>query len=311
MRAFITDPEAPGSIRESEINDPTQESNQVLVRVSHFSLNRGEIGFAASGEKGRQIGWDIAGVVEKAAPDGSGPQVGERVVAFSRAQRGWAELVAIPVNDLATVPEGIDLSLAATLPVAGLTALYALERGERILGSRVLVTGATGGVGNFAVVLARLMGAEVVAQVRKTEQVEALVNLGADSLVVDTEGDKVAEAGPYRLVIDGLGNSLTSKAIHSLTPDGVAVLYGVTAGYQLSLNAGFMLGTGRGRVEGFNLYRESEVESVSKGLDRLLRLLAQSRLPIQVERKVSWSDTPATAQALMDRKFAGKAVVEV
>lgn len=311
MRAYVTDPKAAGHIVESEVATPVQESNQVLVKVSHFSLNRGEIGFAAAGEPGRQIGWDIAGIVEKQAPDGSGPAVGSSVVAFSRAQRGWSQWVAVPVVDLAVVPEGIDLGLAATLPVAGLTALYTLERGERILGSRVLITGATGGVGNFAVILAKLMGAEVVAQVRQREQVQALERLGADVVVVDSEGGKIADAGPFRLVVDGLGNALTSKAIHSLTPDGRAVLYGVTAGHELSLNAGFMLGSGRGRVEGFNLYRESEVESAAKGLDRLLKLMGQGRLPVQVERQVGWEEAPQAARDLMERKFGGKAVVAV
>lgn len=311
MKAYVTDPKAPGHIVESEVASPVPESNQVLVKVSHFSLNRGEIGFAAAGEAGRRIGWDIAGVVEKSAPDGSGPAVGARVVGFSRAQRGWGEWVAVPVADLAVVPEGVDLATAATLPVAGLTALYTLERGERLLGSRVLITGATGGVGNFAVMLAKLMGGEVVAQVRKQDQVEALEKLGADAVVVDSEGSKIADIGPYRLVVDGLGNALTSKAIHSLTPDGRAILYGVTAGHELSLNAGFMLGSGRGRVEGFNLYRESEVESAARGLERLLKLLAQGRLSVQIEREVSWKEAPQAARELMERKFGGKAVVAV
>lgn len=309
MRAFVTDPNAPGHIRASEVATPEPESGQLLVRVTHFSLNRGELGFAASGTPGRQIGWDVAGVVERGAADGSGPAAGSRVVGFSRAQQGWAQWATLPAHDLAVVPDGVDPGLAVTLPVAGLTALYALERGERVLGSRVLITGATGGVGHFAVRLARLMGAEVVAQVRKAEQVAAVEALGADQVVVDSEGDEIAKKGPYRLVVDGLGNALTSQAIHALTPDGIAVLYGVTAGHELRLNAGFMLGTGRGRVEGFNLYRESEVESVSKGLARLLGLVSGGHLRLQAERRVGWEQAPEAAQDLLCRNFVGKAVV--
>lgn len=311
MKAYITNPKATGNIEAGELPAPSQESDQALIRVTHFSLNRGELNFAADGQAGRAIGWDVSGVVEKSAPNGTGPSEGTAVVAFSRAQEGWAELVAIPTRDLAAIPDGVDPAQAATLPVAALTALYALERGERHLGSKVLVTGSTGGVGNFVVNLAHLMGAQVVAQVRREEQAEAVKRLGATTVLVDSEGDEVSKAGPYRLVVDGLGNQLTSKAIHALEPDGVAVLYGVTAGNELSLNPGFMLGTGSGRVEGFNLYRESDYESVARGLQRLLPLVRDGLLKTSVERVVSWEEAPQLAQDLLDRKFGGKAVVRV
>ena len=311
MKAYVTAPNEQGHILETEVAEPIQDSNQTLIRVSHFSLNRGELGFAGNGDGGRQIGWDIAGVVEKPAPDGSGPEAGTRVVAFSRAQRGWAELVTIPAFDLAVIPSGVEPAQAVVLPVAALTALYALERGERLLGSKVLITGATGGVGNFAVTLAALMGAVVIAQVRREDQVDEVLALGAHQVVVDSDGTEVTKYGPYRLVVDGLGNQLTSRAVHSLTPGGRAVLYGVTAGQELFLNAGFMLGTGRGRVEGFNLYRESEVESISKGLDRLLGLISSGTLKVKIEREGSWSDAPGIAQALLDREFGGKAAIRV
>lgn len=311
LRAFTTDPSSPGGIAPTDREPAPADSTQALVRVTHFSLNRGELNSAKSGAGGRAIGWDVAGVVEKAAANGTGPGAGTPVVGFSRASQGWAELVPIDVRDLAAVPEGISAVQAASLPVAGLTALYSLERGERILGSRVLVTGATGGVGNFAVALGALMGAEVVAQVRRADQAEAVRKLGASEVVVDESGEKIAQAGPYRLIVDGLGNELTARAIHSLTADGRAILYGVSAGGVLGLNAGFMLGTGGGRVEGFNLYRESERESISLGLSRLLKLIAKGRLAVSVDQVAAWAEAPHWAEALLQRKFAGKAVISV
>jgi NADPH:quinone reductase len=311
LKAYLTNPKSTGAIRLAERLTPQPDSNQALVRVTHFSLNRGELSFAQNGQADRQIGWDIAGVVEAAASNGTGPAVGSRVVGFSRASQGWAEFVAIEIRDLAVIPDGVTSVQAASLPVAALTALYALERGERLLGSKVLVTGATGGVGNFAVSLGALMGADVVAQVRRADQVEAVRELGAHQIVVDEVGDQIAQAGPYRLVVDGLGNELTSKAIHSLTPDGIAVLYGVTAGSQLQISPGFMLGTGTGRVEGFNLYRQSEIESISRGLERLLKLIQNGRLKVQVDTVASWDQAPQIAQQLIDRKFSGKAVLTI
>ena len=81
----------------------------------------------------------------------------------------------MPPKDLAEIPEGVSDADAATLPVAGLTALYALERGEHLLASRVLITGASGGVGLFGVQLARLMGADIVAQVRRKDHTELML----------------------------------------------------------------------------------------------------------------------------------------
>lgn len=309
MKAYLTDPKAPGGIRAQSSAEPAVESQHALLQVSHFSLNRGELNFAQAGAPDRPIGWDIAGTVLQ-SPAG-GPPVGSKVVAFSRASRGWAEQVSIPLADLALIPEGVSQSQAASLPVAALTALYSLERGRCLLGSRVLVTGATGGVGSFAVSLAALMGCEVVAQVRRPDQVEGIQALGAHQVVVDEEGQKVAEAGPYRLIVDGLGNRLTSRAIHALTPDGIAVIYGATDRQQLEIQPGFLLGTGTGRIEGFNLYRQSEIESISRGLQRLLKLVAQGRLAVPVEQEVDWKQAPQLAQDLLDRKFAGKAVVRV
>lgn len=307
MKAYVTDAKSPGSIRAIECAEPALESGQVLVKVTHFSLNRGELSFAASGDPDRRIGWDVAGVVLQSPP--GGPEPGARVVGFSRASQGWAERVALPVVDLCPIPAEVPSSHAATLPVAALTALYSLERGKRLLGSRVLITGASGGVGQFAVRLALLMGAEVVAQVRREDQVESIRALGAHKVVVDQEGDKVAACGPYRMIVDGLGNELTAKAIHSLSGDGIALIYGATDRQLLQVQPGFLLGTGSGRVEGFNLYRESEIESVSKGLGRLLSLVVAGRLEVSVEREGTWEEAGQLSQDLIDRKFSGKAVV--
>lgn len=309
MKAYLTDPNAPGGIRQDDVSSPTLESNQALIEVSHFSLNRGELNSALQGPAGRSIGWDVAGTVLQAPP--GGPQLGSRVVAFSRASRGWAEQVAVPLNDLAVVPETVPSATAASLPVAALTALYSLERGQRLLGSKVLITGATGGVGNFAVALARLMGAEVIAQVRRADQVKAVRLLGADTVIVDEQGDQLSASGPYRLIVDGLGSRLTSKVIHSLSPDGIAVIYGVSDRQTLEIQPGFLLGSGTGRIEGFNLYRQSEIESISRGLERLLGLIRSGKLQVAVDREVGWEDAPEVARDLLERKFSGKAVVRV
>src|SRR5438045_8629960 len=104
-------------------------------------------------------------------------------------EAAWAERVAVPTHALAELPDKVTFSQAATFPVAGLTALYALAKGGLLLDRRVLITGATGGVGDFAVQLARLAGAHVTAAARRADQVAGLRALGAHEVTV---GDELA-----------------------------------------------------------------------------------------------------------------------
>lgn len=311
MKAVLTDPGLPGTVFIGEAPEPEPAADEALIRVKAFSLNRGELNFAKDRLPGSPIGWDVAGVVLQSAADGTGPAIDTRVVGFVKAANGWAERVAVPTRELAVIPEGVSDADAVTLPVAGLTALFALERGERLLGSRVLVTGATGGVGLFAVQLAALMGADTVAQARNEKHRALLRAAGANHVVIDGSGNELQQRGPFRLVLDGVGGELLSKAILSLRPDGVIVLYGVTAGFEASLPAGFMIATGRGRIEGFNLYRESELESAGSGLERLLALLGKGDLRTHIRSETPWTEVGPVARRLMERKFLGKAVLHV
>ena len=151
MRAVITNGDVSGCLEIGNVPEPSADSHEAIIKVNAFSLNRGELRRALSSENGKQIGWDLSGTVESAARNGSGPRNGARVVGFSRKMEGWAELVALPTEDFAVIPDEVSDQDAATLPVAGLTALYALERCERILGNRILITGATGGIGKALV----------------------------------------------------------------------------------------------------------------------------------------------------------------
>ncbi|NUT32966.1 MAG: alcohol dehydrogenase, partial [Hamadaea sp.] len=130
-----------------------------MLDVRHISLNRGEIAFAGRRPAGTVHGFDAAGVVVRAAADGTGPAVGARVAAFGPG--AWAERMAVDATAVAEIPDGVPLADAAALPMAGVTALRTL-RSRPILGRRVLITGASGGVGRYAVQLAALGGAHEI-----------------------------------------------------------------------------------------------------------------------------------------------------
>src|SRR6202049_4543607 len=178
IRAVVVDPSAPGklALKPVEMRDP--DPDEVGVRVTAISLSRGETRRALQvAEPGWRPGWDFAGVVETEAADGSGPKSGTRVVGMLPSGAG-AERVNCRTHAVAALPDGVSDAQASTLPVAGLTALHALRQGGLLLGRKVLVDGATGGVGHLACQLASAAGALVWGHVRRPEYREAVDGWG-------------------------------------------------------------------------------------------------------------------------------------
>ena len=119
---------------------------------------------------------------------------------------------------------------AATLPVAGLTALYALEKGGSLLGRSVLVTGASGGAGHFAIQLACLSGARVVALVRREEHERLVREAGAHEIAIGEDAESAGALGPYHLILESVGGKILGDVIGMLAPDGMCVSFGVSGG---------------------------------------------------------------------------------
>ena len=124
---------------------------------------------------------------------------------------GWAELVAAPTTNLAALPEAVSFSQASTLPVAGLTALYALDRSPGLTGRNVLITGASGGVGHLGVQIAINGGATVTGLVRQEKHIQAVREAGAQNVVADETGAGAAASGPFNIVLESVGGPGTGQ----------------------------------------------------------------------------------------------------
>ena len=145
-----------GVVEPDTVDEPEPRADEALVEVKAFSINRGETYQLERPRPNWRPGKDVAGVVIRAAADGSGPGEGERVVGHAD-QSGWAERAAVPSARLARLPDGVDFQTAAALPLAGLTALRLTRVAGPLASRRVLLTGASGGVGHCCLSMSHRM----------------------------------------------------------------------------------------------------------------------------------------------------------
>ncbi len=303
VRALVYAPDAPANLRFDEVAEPSPTESQALIDVHAIALNFGELHFIDQMRRPGEVpGWDSAGVVVRAAADGSGPQVGARVVGFA-GEAGWAERRVVSTDNLAELPEFVEFEDAAALPVAGVTALQALRALGPIVGRRVLVTGASGGVGRFAVQLAGRAGAHVVAAVGSAPRGEGLAELGAAEVVVGL--DAVTE--PVFGVLDNVGGKLLAQAFSLVSDGGSVQSIGMASNEPTTINFEAERRTGaRKRLEPFTVRAPFRAD-----LDYLLTLLADCEIDAQIGLRDSWENIADAAQALLGRTVAGKAVLRV
>jgi NADPH:quinone reductase-like Zn-dependent oxidoreductase len=300
VRALVVDPDVPGSLRLGTAAEPQPAPNQLLLEVRHISLNRGEVAFAGRLPAGTVHGYDAAGVVVRAAADGTGPAAGTRVAAFGAG--AWAQRMAVDTTAVAEVPAEVDLSDAAALPMAGISALRTL-RSRPILGRRVLITGAAGGVGRYAVQLAALGGAHVIASVGSAARRKGLTELGADEVVVGLAGiDR-----PVDLILDTVGGQQLAAAWQLLAPGGDVQSIGWASDEPAVFAPHSLFSLGPAKT----ISTFGNVHEVGPDLATLLGFVATGRLSPEVDWRGSWTGVTEAAQALLDRRIAGKAVLDV
>jgi NADPH2:quinone reductase len=301
----VTDPGAPGGLDRRELPEPAPEPGEVLVEVRAYSVNRGELRLLQQRADGWAPGQDVAGTVAAAAADGSGPAAGTRVVGIADGG-GWSERVAVPSHRVAALPDATSFADAAALPVAGLTAFRALQTGGPLLGRQVLVTGASGGVGGFAVQLAVAAGARVTGLVSGERRVDAVRALGAHEVVTALD----AGTGPFDLVLDGVGGQVLGDAIHRLAPGGTVAAYGLSSGEPTPLSFRAFAGGPLGRLVGFFVYATGEA-TFGHDLGVLAGLVADGRLRVPKGVESDWSRTREAVDALRRREATGKVVLTI
>lgn len=273
------------------------------MAVRAFSVNRGELALLAARTADWRPGQDVAGVVIEPAADGTGPAPGARVAAQVE-QAGWAELVPVATDRLAVLPGTVSVEQAASLPLAGLTALRSLRLGGDLLGRRVLITGANGGLGRFQTELAALGGALVTA-VADPRHEDELTALGAGKVVTDP-----VDADPHQhVILDSVGGNSLSAALTKVASGGTIVVCGTSSGVKTPIDIYDFIGHEGARLVSYLSYAHPEPTRFD--LQLLLDLVAADRLHPTLGLVADWSQLGDVLTALKQRRLSGKAVLTI
>jgi NADPH:quinone reductase-like Zn-dependent oxidoreductase len=326
MKAIVQDEYgAVDVLRLREIDDPAVGPDQVLVRVRAASVNpadwhfmRGEpfIARLQAGlrtPKAAVLGCDLAGTVEAVGASVQGHEPGDEVFGspFMRGFGAFAELTAVPAEVLAQKPAELSFAEAAAMPLAALTALQALrDRAQVESGQRVLIVGASGGVGTFATQIAKAYGAEVTG-VCSSANVDLVRSLGADQ-VIDYSREKFTEGGErYEVIFQLGGTEGPAECRRVLTPKGTLV---VSSGE----SAGRWIGP-LGRVLGASLLSlfvsqnltSFTVKPSAEDLNELRRLVEAGQLKPVIGATYSLAQVPEALRQVGGGHTRGKVVIEV
>jgi NADPH2:quinone reductase len=225
----------------------------------------------------------------------------------------YAERVAVHPRSIVPIPEGVTDEQASGIGIAGVTALDALDLAEVGPSSTVLVLGASGGVGTFAVQLARARGARVVAQTSSPDRAGDLALRAETVIVADAEGlaAEVAEVAPQGVtaVLDGLGGDFTSASIRLVAPRGIIALYGQTAGRNVQFSPTDLYRKSA-QIRGYSGLH-SPAETLTKGIRRLLELVAEGVVAPTIDAVLDLADAAESHRRIAERESAGKLLLRI
>jgi NADPH:quinone reductase len=306
MRALVADPSASPALALADVDEPAPGPGEVLVDMEAASVNRGEIRTAPQQPAGKVIGWDVAGTVAALGEGVDQFELGQRVVALCPGGGAFAERVVAPADRTAPLPGGCDSVSAATLPVAGVTALGILRLGRVHAGDRVLVTGAAGGVGLLSLQLARDSGAAVTGQARSSERARVVSEAGAEPLLHPGDGGDVA--GTYDVVLDGIGGPMFGPLLRATALRGRMVAYGNSADAESTFRVEDFYPKAI-TIYGFRVFASVPPDQVVKDLAKLADEVAAGRLAVNVQATAPLDDALGLVRDLYDRNVTGKVVI--
>lgn len=287
--------------------DPEPKAGEVLVRVKAAGINPVDGAVRAGyfpllGEPPFILGWDVSGTVEALGPDVTGLKVGDAVFGmprFPKQAAAYAELAAVPADEIAPKPEGIDHIHAGALPLAGLTAWQGLVRhGGLRQGQRVLIHAAAGGVGHLAVQIAKARGAYVIATA-SPEKLDFVQKLGADEVIDYTKGDFAGSVSGVDLVLETVGGDHAEHSLKVIKAGGVLVSL---------LNVGDTA-KAQAKERGIRVERMSVVPD-RPSLVELGKLIDEKKLVVHVAKTFPLHQAGA-AHAFLGTRPIGKVVLTV
>ena len=307
----------------TEVAKPTPADDEVLVRVHASSVNRGDyytLGGAAVlmrpmiggflRPKDEHVGGDFAGVAEAVGKDVDDVKPGDEV--YGVRSGAYAEYVSAKMA-VSRKPANLSFEEAAAVPVAGLTALEAVrDHGNLQPGQRVLVNGASGGVGTFAVQLAKALGAGQVTAVCSTRNLERAEALGADTIIDYTREDYTRGDERYDLIVDVAGTHSWRQNLRVLIPGGTLVLTGMPSGNHLTGPLGRLARLyltsriGRGRKLVFFICKPSRAN-----LAALRDLIEDGKVRPTVDRVYPLDEVADALEAVGEGHTQGKLVVRI
>ncbi len=299
-----------------ELEKPAPKDNEVLIKVHAASTNPADwhlmraepflarLANGMFGPKNTRLGSDVAGTVEAIGRNVTQFQVGDEVFGSMPLDLlgSFAEYVSAPEELLALKPARLTFEQAAAVPLAAFTALQGLrDKGRIHAGQKVLVNGASGGVGTFAVQIAKSYGTEVTG-VCSTRNLEMVRSIGADHVIDYTKEDVTQSGQRYDLLFDAVGNLSISDSKRLLTPDGICSVAGFTS---LSLLFQLMLFGGK------NIGLMETAKGNKKDLLFLKELLEAGKMVPVIDRAYPLSEVPAAISYLEKGHARGKVVITV
>jgi NADPH:quinone reductase len=322
MRAFqLRAYEGPEGLELTDVAEPAADPDGVLLEIHAVGVNFPDLLLTKGQYQEKPSlpvvpGCEVAGIV-RSAPDGSDWEVGDRAAAFVW-QGGYAERVNVPLNSIAPVPEGMDLSSAAAMVVNYNTVHFALaRRGQLQRGETALVMGAAGGIGTAALQVARGLGARVIAGVADEQQGETARAAGTDEVVVLAEGfsrtvRSLTDDRGVDVVLDPLGDWLFGEAIRALAPEGRILVIGFAAGDIPTLKVNRLLLRNVSAVGvAFGAFLGHAPGLMAEQAESLNRMVSEGIVRPQIGARYDFEDLPDALRRLERGEIPGKAVAEM